>query len=117
MTGLREIGTVSTPGLNLRKAPGKHAAVADVLTYGDKVIVLGRQYPGGYEWLRVRVFSTKSGKGLDQEGWVFRGDVEIKVEVPDPGMTMPVPQPIDLWRVFVAAVAFVVTVLLWWAFS
>lgn len=89
MTGVREIATVVTPGANLRKSPGKHAERKDALTFGDKMLVLGRQYPGGYEWLRVRVTETKSGQGVGEEGWLFRGDVEVKVDVPSPAPPAP----------------------------
>jgi hypothetical protein len=87
------IGTVKSPGLNVRTRPALHAKKLDALERGDEVEILDRAAPYGYAWLKVRARSTGVESGVQSGliGWVYAADVDIAP--PPPDVTPPAPEP------------------------
>jgi Bacterial SH3 domain len=84
------IGTVKSPGLNVRARPALHAKKLDALGRGDEVEILDRAAPYGYAWLKVKARNTGMGSGVT--GWVYAADIDIAPPVP-PDVTPPEPAP------------------------
>jgi Bacterial SH3 domain len=86
------IGTVKSPGLNVRARPALHAKKLDALGRGDEVEILDRAAPYGYAWLKVKARNTGMGSGVT--GWVYAADIDIAPPVlPDVTPPKPAPQP------------------------
>jgi len=92
------IGTVKSPGLNVRARPALHAKRLDALERGDEVEILDRAAPYGYAWLKVKARNTgvetgaESGVQSGVTGWVYAADVDI-APPPDVGRPAPSPEP------------------------
>jgi hypothetical protein len=84
------IGTVKSPGLNVRARPALHAKKLDALGRGDEVEILDRAAPYGYAWLKVK--ARKSGVESGVTGWVYAADVDIAPPAP-PDVTPCEPPP------------------------
>ena len=84
------IGTVKSPGLNVRARPALHAKKLDALGRGDEVEILDRAAPYGYAWLKVK--ARKSGVETGVTGWVYAADIDIAPPAP-PDVTRPEPSP------------------------
>jgi hypothetical protein len=84
------IGTVKSPGLNVRARPALHAKKLDALGRGDEVEILDRAAPYGYAWLKVK--ARKIGVESGVTGWVYAADVDI-APPPSPDATPCEPQP------------------------
>jgi hypothetical protein len=84
------IGTVKSPGLNVRARPALHAKKRDALSRGDEVEILDRAAPYGYAWLKVKARKTGVESGVT--GWVYAADVDIALPLP-PDVARPAPAP------------------------
>jgi hypothetical protein len=84
------IGTVKSPGLNVRARPALHAKKRDALSRGDEVEILDRAAPYGYAWLKVK--ARKSGMETGVTGWVYAADVDVAPSAP-PDVARPAPAP------------------------
>jgi hypothetical protein len=84
------IGTVKSPGLNVRARPALHAKKLDALGRGDEVEILDRAAPYGYAWLKVKARNTGMESGVT--GWVYAADIDIAPPAP-PDVTPPAPAP------------------------
>jgi Bacterial SH3 domain len=84
------IGTVKSPGLNVRARPALHAKKLDALGRGDEVEILDRAAPYGYAWLKVKARNTGMGSGVT--GWVYAADIDI-APPPPPDAARPAPSP------------------------
>jgi hypothetical protein len=80
------IGTVKSPGLNVRARPALHAKKLDALGRGDEVEILDRAAPYGYAWLKVKARNTGMESGVT--GWVYAADIDIAPPAP-PDVTPP----------------------------
>jgi Bacterial SH3 domain len=95
------IGTVKSPGLNVRARPALHAKRLDALARGDEVEILDRAAPYGYAWLKVkaRKKGVESGANSGMEGgvqsgvigWVYAADIDIAPPPPDAARPAPAP--------------------------
>ena len=87
------IGTVKSPGLNVRARPASHAKRLDALERGAEVEILDRAAPYGYAWLKVsaRNKGVESGVQSGVTGWVYAADVDIAP--PPPDVARPAPSP------------------------
>jgi hypothetical protein len=85
------IGTVKSPGLNVRARPALHAKKLDALGRGDEVEILDRAAPYGYAWLKVK--ARKIGVESGVTGWVYAADIDIADAPPPPDATPCEPQP------------------------
>ena len=86
---MSKIATVIADGLHLRDGPGIEFESVDVLTRGDEVQILGEIYPDG--WACVSVLRTRSGRGVDQFGYLRVKYLSIGPFIPDDQVAGPRP--------------------------
>src|SRR5438270_12111215 len=65
-----DTGVVTTPGLNMRERPG--GKIIDILTGGDRAVILARAQPGKKLWYYVR-----RQNGRSRRGYVLASDVAL----------------------------------------
>jgi hypothetical protein len=65
-----DTGVVTTPGLNMRERPG--GKIINIVTMGDRVVILGRTQPGKKLWYYVRPEAGRSHRG-----YVLASDVAL----------------------------------------
>lgn len=109
---MSRIATVTADGLHLRDGPGIEFESVGILTRGDEVQILGEVYPDG--WACVSVLRTRSGRGVDQFGYLRVKYLSIGPFIPDDQIVepRPVPHP-PMWHMLLALGAILIAVVVW----
>ena len=77
---MREVATVTSPGLNFHTAAYASAPIIDQLTTGDQITIDGHDG----DWVHGKVTKTRSGKGIGQVGWVNSKFTSVNAVWDDP---------------------------------
>lgn len=111
---MREIFTVTAPGLNLHSDHRSTSHVLDQLTTGDQ----GEVFEHWQHWLKISVIHTRRGLSIGEVGWVDGSFGDLKT-VPDIILPLPTEWPEEdktrpltwVWLaagIVLAAIAFIV---------